>query len=584
MIDYGQILDFIGGPHPGFEFLLVLVTAVVVILAGDKAPLKRLRLADRRFHRFAANQWRSIVIVFLACLLGRLALLPILHVPSPSIHDEFSYLLAADTFASGRLTNPTPACWQHFETFHVILRPTYMSMYQPGQGLALAAGWKLGSPWIGVLFTTALMCAGLTWSLQAWFPPGWALLGGLIAVVRIGLFSYWMNSYWGGSVAALGGVLAIGAMGRFLKSPRVWHGLVAGVGAVLMAATRPAEGLAVCVGIAIVTMVIAIRRRQVSITLSRIAVPIFLVVALFCGWLAYYNFRVTGSPMRLPYLVDVQEYSRVPRFLWQHAHEHGPYRHAAMAQFYNGWEFYNYRIRVGWFGVVDKFRTTYYFYYAHVLLVPLLVGLFCTRDRRTRPLMIVGAIAFAAFLLQVWLIAHYSGVALAFFYAIFLRGMRRLRAWPSRHHPKGLLLVWAVPIICVIMLGVRMFDRGALSSNSDPFWDSDFRAIDRGPLIDELRADGGKHLVIVHYELSHNPHSEWVYNAADLNKASIIWARDMGAASDDALIQHYPGRHVWLFEPDLREHSLRPYSAELARQVSASNTKTAAGDGCSPGE
>ncbi len=150
--------------------------------------------------------------VILALTLGlRAALLPWLGIPQPVIHDEFSYLLAADTYAHGRLANPAHPLWQHFESFQILQQPTYASKYQPLQGLVLAFGQKFfGEPWIVVYLTTGLMCATICWMLQGWIAPELALLGALAlgAVVRM-----WRRKQFGHAIAwALG--LAILVLSR----------------------------------------------------------------------------------------------------------------------------------------------------------------------------------------------------------------------------------------------------------------------------------------------------------------------------------------------------------------------------------
>src|SRR5215469_18292556 len=187
------------------ESFLVIVALLIAFILPDAASTQFARL-EAALAKLAKRRVLAVLVVGICALVLRAAVLPVLPVPYPALQDEFSYQLMADTFAHGRLTNPTHPLWIHFESATVIHRPTYCSAFYPAQGLFMAAGELIaGHPFWGVWLSVGLMCAASCWMLQAWVAPFWALIGGLLIAIRIGTFSYWANSYWGGAVAAIGG-------------------------------------------------------------------------------------------------------------------------------------------------------------------------------------------------------------------------------------------------------------------------------------------------------------------------------------------------------------------------------------------
>ena len=533
---------------------------------------------ERRFIALANRQRLSLILVALAVLSLRAAALPMLPEPQPYVNDEFSFLLAADTFAHGRLTNPAHPLWIHFETFHVIQQPTYASMYPPAQGLALALGQvSTGHPFVGVWLSVALMCAALCWMLQGWLPLPWALLGGLISAMHFGVFSYWADSYWGGAMAATGGAMVLGALPRIRRSPCVSAALLMGLGVTILANSRPYEGMIFCLPVAAASLVWMVRgpRPPLRVMMRRFLAPICIVLGVVTLATCYYFWRVTGNPFRMPYQVDRSTYAVAPYFMWQSPRPEPVYHHPAMHDFYthNELDYYRQtRTPVGLLGTIAaKYINIWIFYLGPLLTIPFVMVIatlpmgFSRRSisHETRFMLTAAGTYCAGLAIEVFFFAHYAAPLTCVIVALVVLALRRLRQWQWHGKPSGRFLTRVVPLGCAFLLGVRA-GAGPLHMPITPAWPPTWynaRAVktDRGTLMARLQALPGKQLVFVRFA----PHSkslyDWVYNSADIDAAHVVWAMDMGADRNQELIDYYKDRQVWLVEPGRDSAKWGPY-------------------------
>lgn len=523
---------------------------------------------ERALSRLAEHKTLAICVLFFAVVGIRLLLLPFLPVPVPGIHDEFSYLLMADTFAHGRLANPPHPMWMSFETFHVNWFPTYSSMYPPAQGFVLALGELLGHPWIGVLLSDAAMCAVILWMLQAWMPARWAFLGAALVALKFGFSSYWMNSYWGGAVAATGGALLLGALPRILRSGKApakisqsttKHALLLGLGIAILANSRPFEGLLLCIPAAAYFLWWLARKRpeQTHPQVRKTLLPLAAVLFVTAAFMGYYNWRLTGNPLLLPHTLNVRTYHTAPMFIWQHAKPPRQYNNAQFEDFYNDFEREEYRTTFSDFRSVSWVKitryTTTYFWMGLLLIVPWIP--FAFRERRIRLLVVSFLFCVPGLFAVVWSNSHYAAPLTCVFFALIVQAIRHLRTCRIAGRPVGTALSWATVALLVFDVG-----GGVAHRSCDPIWWTCQGDVSRAAIQKTLESKPGKHLIIVRYGDDHNIHDEWVYNGAEIDGAKVLWARELTAEQNQKLFEYFKDRQVWLVTPDTDNTYLEPYS------------------------
>ncbi len=534
---------------------LVFLTGLIPIsLFCPQVATDRLKSVSQWFNKIANQQKLAVALIgFLAFVSSALAT-QVLGTPLPTVGDEFSYLLAADTFSQGRLTNPTHPLWHHFETFFVIHEPTYMSKYPPAQGMILALGKLIGGhPIVGVWISSALACAALCWMLQAWVPPRWAFLGGLIMVARIGIFGYWAQSYWGGMMPAFGGALLFGALRRIIQSARVLDSALLGLGLAVLANSRPMGGLIVSVPCAAIFLIwLAKKNSKIHFQKRlRAMAPVALIVILTGLFMLYYNFKITENPLKLPYQAYGEKYSAVPHFLWQPLPKTPRYRYEEMQQIHVVYQFIKrmalleperfYRMHF------DRFANLFFNYFSSFVMGFLILLMLPWLLKNPWMLLSAGIffVLFAVILTTMGALHHYLAPAVCLFFLIFVQSLRLLRLWKFKKRPSGKILVYGIVLI-ILTLFCAGFYRALHYIDADIVW-----ARKRASVQERLSALPGKHLVIVTYgENRSGGLKEWVYNLANINESKVVWARSIDQDRDSELVRYFHDRHTWLLKVD----------------------------------
>ncbi len=503
--------------------------------------------AERALRRLAVHPIlapASVGIVVLAICVMDAALF---GMPRPGVHDEFSYLLGADTFAHGRLSNPPHPMWRYLEEFHVLEHPTRASKYPAGMALVLAFGIAVfGHPIVGVWLVSALACATTVWALRALVPAYWAWLGGMLLALHP-IMHLWSTNYWGGSLAVLGGALALGAFLRLREHVRPRSALLFGFGLALLAVARPFEGavLGAMLGIALAVASLGPRGVPLSEAVLRLWLPIGGCLAVAGLGIGYYDAVVAGNPWLLPYVAYTAQHDSTPLFLWQSLPKAPSYDYEIFRQMAD-WEYQQYAEAQTAVGFLSKSASRILSLLSRLLLPQgiLVISLLVlpatlARSGVGRLLAVMTVIFLAVLCSETYFQLHYAAPFFPVMFALLILCLRRLSVARFGQQRLGRL---GVRLGFVIALLVVPFARPAPE-------DTAAQKVAREAIAAELEQLPGKHLVIVRYASHHNPHFDWVHNGADIDASPIVWAHDRGDG-DRELVDYFRDRTVWILDAD----------------------------------
>jgi hypothetical protein len=290
-----------------------------------------------------------------------------------------------------------------------------------------------------------------------------------------------------------------------------------------------------------------------------------LALALTGAAMGLYNFRVTGNALRLPYQVHEETYGIAPLFIWQSLPPEPAYRHQALRDRHRqvGRGLYDIQRSVAGFLVKNiAYLSWWGFYSLNVFVLPLLATLplmvkWALRDRWARFALLTYVILIAGVLLETFMMIHYLAPITAFNYFFVLSA---LRLWRWRDKRIGQMASWLVPLLAAVGLVASWC--WTITRDGSSAWQNQ-----RAKLIEQLKQQDRRHLIIVSYSPTRSTPDEWVYNEADIDGAQVIWARRMDADQNCKLAEYFKDRRIWSLELDGTPSipKLTPYPKDLCR-------------------
>ncbi len=500
-------------------------------------------------------QWRFALCMIALLGTGVSAAMGWRHPPAPSLHDEFSNLLVADTLLHGRLANPSPTVWQPFQSFHVLVNPSYASKYPLGPGAMMALGWLLvGTTAAGIWLAAGACSAAIAWAAAGCLPRRWALIAGVLVAANANVHHQWSLVFMSGWMTATASALVAGAILRMRHRVRALDAIVFGIGVSGLALTRPFEGLlftCTSAGLLLYWWRGKTWTSQWALWFRLAGWSAAPLTVMFCI-VAMHNRATTGSMLQMAYQLHEKQYGVAPLNIFQSPRTPAMNDWSAdvpptVVAFHYGWSLESYFKRnhlAGWCGSVAERLHVVTRLWGWVFCLIGVTYLIVQRGPYW-PMAVAILLALLAGSFVPWYFSHYFAPSLVWLVILTTLSLH----WFS----KRLLTdrrASRLAVGCLLAMQCITMASEVAAANMRPMtW-----AEQRQSLEQQLTASGARHLVLVRYHADHNVHHEWVFNGADLEGAAVVWARSWRPDLDALLLEQYRDRQIWILELDSNDH------------------------------
>ena len=284
----------------------------------------------------------------------------------------------------------------------------------------------------------------------------------------------------------------------------------------------------------------------------------------------YYNWRGTGSPFTMPYVLNQANYHVSRPFLWQKPYPPAHYNHPEMRTFYLFHELPDVLYSRSQWGIEFLVSRNFCCYYTSLvwpfllLFVPGLLLAACSPELRV--VLCATLLMTVGLALQIWPAhGHYAAPAASAVLLIMLNALRALgsASQPLRYRLLMRAIVLSIFLWMVVPIADRLWNPFAFNTDFVGPDDTIPRQIQGATLRSRINQLPGQHLVLVHYRTHDVDDQDWIYNRADIDDSKLVWARDMGREANQELLRYYPGRHVWYVDRG-SDSLLLPYTTFLS--------------------